>query len=338
MIPHGEQTIRRGENVGLVSGSCQVNDRVPHAPVQSLRSDNSRMNFKVKISKGRVGNLSEAQNALYEAVKAKLAAEDIVPVESSGGLSITERGNQISSCHGLLVLGFALWKAERTNERGKKAFMPSEFAHIETVMALQAAKPVLILREKSVNLRGVFRQGLMPPLNADMPTSLGLDWLKTQNFEDPFRKWVNKVKNRRDVFLGYCGSAVNVAHSVQLMLIRHGFSVLDWQEFVAGSDILTQISEAASRTTCGVFLFTKDDMVVDGGGAMVAAPRDNVVFEVGYFASAKGKRRTLIILEEGARVPADLAGEVYIILRDRKQTESLEGKLMTSLAKCLEEH
>lgn len=90
------------------------------------------------------------------------------------------------------------------------------------------------------------------------------------------------------------------------MLVKAGLPVLDWKEFVAGRNILTQISEAACRTSCGVFIFTKDGKLSNAGKTSAAA-RDNVVFEAGYFASAKGTSRTLIVLEDGAKTAADLS-------------------------------
>ncbi|WP_447603718.1 TIR domain-containing protein [Nitrospira sp. Nam80] len=35
-----------------------------------------------------------------------------------------------------------------------------------------------------------------------------------------------------------------------------------------------------------------------------------VVFEAGYFASAKGKKRVLIIRQSGTKMPADLGGDI----------------------------
>ena len=70
-----------------------------------------------------------------------------------------------------------------------------------------------------------------------------------------------------------------------------------------------RIQEAARRCSGGIFLFTKDDQLV-GSGEQVA-PRDNVVFEAGYFAAARGKQRVLIVRESGAKMPADLGGDIY---------------------------
>jgi hypothetical protein len=44
------------------------------------------------------------------------------------------------------------------------------------------------------------------------------------------------------------------------------------------------------------------------GHTTQAVPRDNVVFEAGYFIRAKGKDRVLIVREAGAKTPADLGG------------------------------
>ena len=57
---------------------------------------------------------------------------------------------------------------------------------------------------------------------------------------------------------------------------------------------------------------------------MVAAPRDNVVFEAGYFIGVKGKRNVLIIRESGSKMPADLGGDIYAPLPDRASIAPIE--------------
>ena len=64
-----------------------------------------------------------------------------------------------------------------------------------------------------------------------------------------------------------------------------------------------------------------------------AAPRDNVVFEAGYFMHAKGKDRTLIIREEGAKLPADVGGNIYLHLKNRDDISTIH----TNLKRFLEE-
>ena len=74
----------------------------------------------------------------------------------------------------------------------------------------------------------------------------------------------------------------------------------------------------------GVFLFTRDDELAGEDESKKAAPRDNVIFETGYFISAKGKRNVLIIRESGAKMPADLGGVIYLSLSDRNNIDSVK--------------
>ena len=108
-------------------------------------------------------------------------------------------------------------------------------------------------------------------------------------------------------------------------------TVLDWQDFGPGT-ILEQIEAAASRCSAGVFLFTNTDKLA--GEEDKAAPRDNVVFEAGYFAHAKGHQRVLIVREAGAKMPTDLGGSIYAPLADRANVDPL-AKQLESFVKSL---
>jgi predicted nucleotide-binding protein len=88
---------------------------------------------------------------------------------------------------------------------------------------------------------------------------------------------------------------------------------------------------AAARSIAGVFLFTKDDDLAAQSNAVVAAPRDNVVFEAGYFIGLKGKRNVLVIRESSSKMPADLGGDVYAALPDRTSIAPIERSLASFL-------
>jgi predicted nucleotide-binding protein len=60
---------------------------------------------------------------------------------------------------------------------------------------------------------------------------------------------------------------------------------------------------------------------------MQAAPRDNVIFEAGYFAHAKGLGRILIVREADAKMPADIGGQVYALFNDRSDISPLERQI-----------
>jgi predicted nucleotide-binding protein len=145
------------------------------------------------------------------------------------------------------------------------------------------------------------------------------DWVKTNNFLIPFDYWRNKLYNRRDVFLAYCSSSSSTAAKVKEYLMTGlGATVLDWQtDFSPTDTILNQIEQATARCNAGIFLFTKDDFLKEKKTGANAIPRDNVVFEAGFFIHAKGNSQVLIILEDGAKMPADLGGKIYASLPDK---------------------
>ncbi len=60
-------------------------------------------------------------------------------------------------------------------------------------------------------------------------------------------------------------------------------------------------------------------------------PRDNVVFEAGYFIGRRGKHNVLIIRESGSKMPADLGGDIYAALTDKTDISSIERTLMAFL-------
>ena len=111
-------------------------------------------------------------------------------------------------------------------------------------------------------------------------------------------------------------------------------NVRNWEiDFSAAGIIIDEIETASKLCSVGIFLFTKDDLLE--GNDMKAAPRDNVVFEAGYFVAAKGREKVLIILEEGAKMPADLGGNIYLSIKDRNNTQTVETAIRDFIEKRL---
>ena len=72
-------------------------------------------------------------------------------------------------------------------------------------------------------------------------------------------------------------------------------------------------------------MFTRDDPFK--GKGKQAAPRDNVIFDAGFFIPSKGHQRVLVIREEGAEMPADLGRVIYEPLTERGDVPGLEERL-----------
>jgi predicted nucleotide-binding protein with TIR-like domain len=228
-------------------------------------------------------------------------------------------------CSGAALIGLPRWTFDAGHEL---AHLPTEFSHYEGALARALGLPLLVLAEENLMRRVVFDSSFGPYIG-EFPQGADSSWLRTNEFDVPFEYWRRHLEVRRDVFLGYCGAASTLADRVLRFLEDDvGATVLDWQrDFAPGRSILEEIEEARVRCTTGVFLFTKDDGLSDTASGNAASPRDNVVFEAGYFVSGKGKKRVLIIRESGTKMPADLGGDIYASLADKGNIAPIERTL-----------
>jgi hypothetical protein len=228
-------------------------------------------------------------------------------------------------CIGAVVLGMARWAFRDGN--GDPVLLPTEFNHYEGALARTLRLPTMVLVQRDVLRRVVFDSSFAGYVGQFGPDA-NLQWLHTDEFRVPFGYWKVALSEWRDVFFGYSGASARIAAEIKRYLQSLGVSVLDWQtDFIPGRTILDQIQRAAERTRGGIFLFTKDDDLADHNQADVAVPRDNVVFEAGYFIGLKGKGSVLIIRESGSKMPADLGGDIYATMPDRNDTSGIERTL-----------
>jgi hypothetical protein len=281
----------------------------------------------VHVSTGRSENLSKRQNAFLDALSRTLRDRGVeIARDSAPRDSVVNRYDKIRGVDGVIVVAFSQWSACRLHRnQNRKCLLPSEFTHITNTMAVAAEKPLFVIVEKDVDARGTLREGYVPRPTKP-PRSLTPDWLETQEFQADFSNWLEHVNSHRHVFLGYASEADLVAKSISVYLTNLGIDILDWHQFRPGGFILQRIEEAARLTSCGIFLFTGSDQLARKAGSR-KIPRDNVVFELGYFAGHKGKDRTLVIVEEGTDVPTDLGGYIDVRLPQERDIRSIETRL-----------
>ena len=287
----------------------------------------------VELAAPKAENLSKQQQAFLAALCGRLKDEGLeVAKDSPPGDGVAARWEKMRAVDGIVVVAFSQWSARRLSRQpDRECIFPSEFTHIMNTMAIAADKPLLVIMEKDVATRGTLRDGYVTrPIK--LPRSLRPDWLRTSEFEADFTKWLDDVNKHRHVFLGYCTEAEPVAKAIAVYLTGLGVDVLDWHQFGASGFILQRIEEAAKSTSFGIFLFTASDRLTRTAGSR-KVPRDNVIFELGYFAGQKGKQRTLVIVEDGTEVPTDLEGYLHVKLPRNRDTSSIE----TQLAKFVEE-
>lgn len=282
-------------------------------------------------------SLNASQLAIKEAIIDKVKNVGFDPQEFNvSGLPAAEMWTFenvekiMRRCQGALILAFAKWEAARLNQPSTmpatSTMLATEYNHYEGAVALALDKETLIIRESNVEASGITFHGgglyiLAVPPNADT------SWLDSREFKTHFGAWSKNIQERHHIFLGYSSKGTDPANRIIKYLNSIDVKVRDWQiDFRPAGTILGEIETAAKNTLGGIFLFTKDDDMISGDQSY-AAPRDNVVFEAGYFMHAVGKERTLIIREEGAKMPADVGGAIYLDLKDRNNTSSIETQL-----------
>ncbi len=225
----------------------------------------------------------------------------------------------VSGAVGAVMIGYPRWKYDNDAHA-------SEFTHYEAGVAHAMGIPTLMVLERGIAWRGAFDQSSSQI--CEIPPGADSDWLDSPYFNQNFNPWIRDLEERYDIFLGYSSKATGTAKNLKRVLESKGAKVLDWQEFGPGT-ILEQIQKAAQCCTGGIFLFTADDELEGQHG--MAAPRDNVVFEAGYFVNAKGHKRVLVVREFGgeksAKMPADLGGSIYAPLPDLANLEALDQQL-----------
>ena len=222
-------------------------------------------------------------------------------------------------CVGAIVIGFPRWTIPGSIE------LVGEYNHYEGAVALSHNLPVFLLAERGVENRGIVWTGAGKPI-CFIPEDAQADWVDHEDFQKSFIAWMREIKSRKDVFLGYCSQNAGTAALIENRLLREGATVLNYNmDFRAGVSILSEIAAACATCSSGIFLFGENDPLEGTGGN--AAPRDNVVFEAGYFMSSKGPDRCLIIRQGNAKMPADLGGAIYLHLTNPFDISPVETRL-----------
>jgi hypothetical protein len=254
------------------------------------------------------------------------------PGLSSGkAWSMAEADKVARHCVGAAVIGLPRWNFH--TPEGDDIKLPTEFCYYEGAVAYTLGLPMLVVAQEDVFRRVLFDMSYGPYISL-FPPNADRSWLGTDDFRVPFDYWRSDLTERRDVFLGYCSSSTGPAQNLKRFLeMDIGATVLDWQtDFAPGRTILQQIETAAARCSAGIFLFTKDDNLTDDTHADKAVPRDNVIFEAGYFVNAKGKDHVLIVRQAGTKLPADLGGDIYASLEDKSDIGRVEDPVRRFVA------
>jgi CRP/FNR family transcriptional regulator, cyclic AMP receptor protein len=124
------------------------------------------------------------------------------------------------------------------------------------------------------------------------------------------------------VFVGSSRESLAVAKAVQTSL-QSVATVIPWSKGVFGPDkfILEALEDEAKRVDFAVMVFGPDDKVFSRHKKF-DGPRDNVIFELGLFMGALGRKRAFVIApgNRKLKIPSDLLGTNFLQYRASRTT------------------
>jgi hypothetical protein len=143
---------------------------------------------------------------------------------------------------------------------------------------------------------------------------------------------------RPSMFIGSSSEGLRVAQLLQAELEPHVDATI-WSQGVFGlsAGTLEALVDAAARFQFATLVLTPDDLVVkrDESGQ---APRDNVLFEAGFFIGALGRRNTFLVScrDDHLELPSDLQGITQAQYNRRDDLRAAIGPVATNVRAAIE--
>ena len=126
---------------------------------------------------------------------------------------------------------------------------------------------------------------------------------------------VQSDSTSRDIFIVH-GSDHGARDAVARFLERLDLSPIILDEEASKGRTIYQKFLDHSTVVYAVVLFTPDDVggPADESASMRPRPRQNVVYELGFFSAKLGHRNVCVLYSDGVEIPSDLSGVIYIPL------------------------
>jgi CRP/FNR family cyclic AMP-dependent transcriptional regulator len=117
---------------------------------------------------------------------------------------------------------------------------------------------------------------------------------------------------RPTIFIGSSAEAIPIARAIQSNFQHDDFLVRVWVDkvFGAGNATIEDLEHQVKTSDFAILVISADDRIVSRKDE-ADAPRDNVVFELGFFMGALTRHRTLLAVPRGKKdlkIPSDLLG------------------------------
>ncbi len=151
---------------------------------------------------------------------------------------------------------------------------------------------------------------------------------------------VNPPREKIQVFIISSTEALYIAREIQSHFEQDNFSIELWTDgvFRASNYAIESLEQAVDDSDFAIAIAQPDDLT-NTRGLVKPTPRDNVIFELGFFIGRLGRKRTFLLEPRGEEVklPTDLAGLTTIGYRygEPKDLPSLLGPACNRMRKII---
>jgi predicted nucleotide-binding protein len=140
---------------------------------------------------------------------------------------------------------------------------------------------------------------------------------------------VRPIREQAQLFIGSSREGLPLTDEIAHGLLRDPVLVRRWTNnvFVASHYPLEDLETSLAAADLALLIATPDDVIASRGSSH-NAPRDNIVFELGLFMGALGRRRSFLLRPRGVdlKLPTDLLGLTPIDY-DADTTRPLDARM-----------
>jgi predicted nucleotide-binding protein len=222
------------------------------------------------------------------------------------GTTIIEQGGADNDVYLIVAGSFDIV----VNNRVVAGRFPND--HVGEMVAIQPTQrrsASVIARESSVVVK--LSEPQFAALSAQYPQMLLYIAKELARRLEQRNALVTSVSDKIRVFIISSAEALEIARAIQNAFDHDPFNVTVWTDgvFRASQYAIESLERALDQSDVAIAVAQPDD-ITDSRGERRATPRDNVIFELGFFMGRLGRHRALLVEPRGEeiRLPSDLAG------------------------------
>jgi len=134
---------------------------------------------------------------------------------------------------------------------------------------------------------------------------------ETNSIEENEQKAATEMEINNNIFIVH-GRNNDIKAQVANFLLKLKINPIILHEQMNKGQTIIEKFEGCSNVQAAIVLFTSDDVGrLKEDSELEDRARQNVVFEAGFFIGKLGRKRTIILIERGLKMPSDLDGLVH---------------------------